>query len=180
MSANLLVDQILSLGVIFLQVGIVLILISKLYPKKTQGLLISLIKKFALKFSFIIALASMAGSLYYSEIRGFTPCNLCWYQRIFMYPLVFILAMAIYKKDNKIADYGILLSAIGALIAGYQYLLQLGIAPKITCSAAGLSVSCANKIISQFGYITFPMMSLTAFLAIAILLSVLKITSKKK
>ncbi len=119
--------------------------------------------KHALLLTFLIALTTTLGSLFYSDVAGYEPCKLCWYQRIFMYPQVIVLGIALMMRDAKARVYSVTLSSIGALIAGYHYLLQLGIAPNIPCSAVGYSVSCAKNFVMNFGYITIPLMSLTAF-----------------
>ena len=123
-----------------------------------------------LVLAFILALAAVSGSLFYSEIAGYEPCKLCWFQRIFMYPQVFLFGLALYKKDRGIAPYSLLLSIIGAVIAAYHYLLQLDIAPSLPCSAVGYSVSCSQVFVMNFGYITIPLMSLTVFSLIAMLM----------
>src|SRR3989344_4546628 len=92
----------------------------------------------ALFYGFIVALAATLGSLIYYDVLGYEPCKLCWFQRIFMYPQVLLLALAI----------------PGALVAGYHYLLQLGVAPSLPCAAVGYSVSCSERFVLQFGYIT--------------------------
>lgn len=117
-------------------------------------------------FSFVVALTAMTGSLIYSDVIGYEPCKLCWFQRIFMYPQVFLLALALWRKDRAIIDYAAFLSVFGAIIAGYHYLLQLEIAPDLSCGAVGYSVSCAQRFVMNFGYITLPLMALTAFLTI--------------
>lgn len=119
----------------------------------------------------MVALVAMVGSLIYSEIIGYEPCKLCWLQRIFMYSQVILLGMALFKKDYKIISYSIVLSIIGAIIAGYHYLLQLGVASGLPCSAVGYSVSCSQRFVMQYGYITIPMMALSAFVLITLLLS---------
>lgn len=117
--------------------------------------------------SFIVALTAMLGSLFYSDIAGFEPCKLCWYQRILMYPMVLLLGMAIAKNDRKnIVDYCLWLSGIGAAIASYHYYLQRGGNEFIPCSTVGYSVSCAKTFVMSYGYITIPVMALTAFLLI--------------
>ncbi|MEK7067519.1 MAG: disulfide bond formation protein B, partial [Patescibacteria group bacterium] len=63
-----------------------------------------------IKFAFIIALLATLGSLFYSEVAGFEPCKLCWYQRIFMYPQVLLWGIAWWKKDKHIADYAVSLA----------------------------------------------------------------------
>ena len=124
----------------------------------------------ALYFSFIVALTATLGSLFYSEIAHFEPCKLCWFQRIFMYPLVLLIGMAIYRKDKRIADYSSAMSLFGAIIASYHYYLQRGGITILPCSAVGYSVSCSQNFTMEFGYVTIPIMSLTAFLVIIILM----------
>lgn len=120
------------------------------------------------RLSFLIALAAMLGSLYYSEIIGFAPCKLCWWQRIFFYPLVFILGLGICKKDKNLTDYTLLLSALGGLIAFYQVLLERGLAPSLTCLADG-AVSCSYIFVMYFGFLTIPFMSWLGFSAIFVM-----------
>jgi len=131
------------------------------------------LKNNVLFFAFAVALIATLGSLTYSEIIGYEPCKLCWFQRIFMYPQVILLGMALVKKDYKIASYSIFLSIIGAFIAGYHYLLQIGVAPELPCSAVGYSVSCSQRFVMQFGYISLPMMAFSAFILMALLLAIL-------
>ncbi|MDO8655140.1 MAG: disulfide oxidoreductase [bacterium] len=133
----------------------------------------------ALVFSFAVALVATLGSLFYSEIAGYEPCKLCWLQRIFIYPQVLLLGMALWKKDRGIADYSIVLSAVGAVIAGYHYLLQLGVAPSLPCAAVGYSVSCAQRFVMQFGYITIPLMAFTAFIMILLFMVSQKLAGKE-
>src|SRR3989344_142120 len=83
------------------------------------------IKKYALYIAFIQAWVATLGSLYFSEIKHLEPCVLCWYQRILMFPIAIILAVAIIRKDKNVAYYVLPLSILGALVAFYQYLLQM-------------------------------------------------------
>ncbi|OGF23898.1 hypothetical protein A3H66_01205 [Candidatus Falkowbacteria bacterium RIFCSPLOWO2_02_FULL_45_21] len=114
----------------------------------------------------------MLGSLFYPEIAQYAVCRLCWYQRIFMYPQAILLGLAAWRQDKNIALYSIILSAFGALIAAYHYYIQLSgaLAAVPSCSAVGYSVSCSERFIMQFGYITIPLMSLTAFLMIILIM----------
>ncbi len=157
------VNQILLLLTITGQVILAVLIVSFL---TRQSRILKLFAKHALVFSFTVTLVATLGSLFYSEVAGYEPCKLCWFQRILMYPQVILLGMALLKKDNSIVPYSIVLSVLGVLIAGYHYLLQLGIVPSIGCSAVGYSISCSQRFIMGFGYITIPMMSLTAFLLI--------------
>ena len=135
--------------------------------------------KHALAFSFVVVLVATSGSLFYSEVAGYEPCKLCWFQRIFMYPQALLLGMALWKRDKGIADYSIALSLAGALIAGYHYLLQLGVAPLLPCAAVGYSVSCAQRFVMQFGYITIPLMAFTAFSMVLLFMISRKLTRQE-
>lgn len=123
--------------------------------------------KRAIFFSLVAALAATLGSLFYSEVVGFVPCELCWYQRILMYPQALILAVALWKNERGVAAYVLPMSVIGIFVSSYHYLLQIGVFPAPSCSAVGFSVSCAQTYTMAFGYITIPMMALSAFLNIA-------------
>ena len=114
-------------------------------------------------FAFIIVLTATLGSLFYSEIAGYTPCKLCWLQRIFMYPLVIILGTALIRKASNIAYYVIPLSVIGGAISVFHYVIQR---MEYVTSCAAEGVSCTSKYIFHFGYITIPMMALTAFILV--------------
>jgi disulfide bond formation protein DsbB len=125
----------------------------------------ALIKKYALYAAFIQALIATLGSLYFSEVRKFPPCVLCWYQRICMYPLVLILAVGIWRNDKKVTAYVLPLSIIGGLIAIYHNLLYYNILPE-AAAPCRLGFSCTTKFIEYFGFITIPFLSLVAFIVI--------------
>lgn len=115
--------------------------------------------------AFAAALIAMFGSLYFSEIRQYEPCELCWYQRIVMYPFVVLLGIATVKKDYGIAFYTMILSAIGGLISLYHLGIQklsflADIAP-----ACG-RVPCTSDYINWFGFITIPFLALIAFIIV--------------
>ncbi|HUD45049.1 MAG TPA: disulfide bond formation protein B [Patescibacteria group bacterium] len=131
------------------------------------------IAPYTLYIAFFQALIAMCSSLFLSLVLHFTPCTLCWYQRILMYPLVWILAAGIIQKNKKIYFYVLPLSVLGIIIALYHSLLQWGIIPEaITVCTAG--VSCATKNIDFFGFITIPFLSLTAFAIISLSLFLYK------
>lgn len=131
--------------------------------RQTDTKLMRIIRKHGLAFAFTVSSVSVLGSLSYSDILGYEPCKLCWFQRIFMYPQVIILGMALYTKDRSASLYGIVLSMIGLPIAWLHYLVQLGYL-KSGCSTVGYSVSCAKVFTMNLGYITIPLMAFTAFL----------------
>lgn len=125
------------------------------------------LRKNHLLLAFIISLTATLGSLFYSEILGYTPCKLCWFQRIFMYPLPIIFGIALKKKDLRIKHYIIPLAVIGALIAAYHYSVQ--VFQFTTTCGANSEVPCNVVYSFELGYITIPMMALTAFILIIIL-----------
>jgi disulfide bond formation protein DsbB len=125
----------------------------------------SIIARYALQFGFAVALVSTLGSLYFSEIAGFIPCELCWFQRIFMYPQAIIFGIALLKKDSRVLTYTLPLSVIGGAFSAYNYYLQLT-ASKATCS---IGESCATSPFFLYGYITIATMALTGFVILAVI-----------
>jgi disulfide bond formation protein DsbB len=129
-----------------------------------------------IKFAFIVALIATCGSLFYSNYAGFEPCVLCWLQRIFMYPEVILLGLAIIKRDNKIIDYNLALSLIGLVISIYHNNLVIKGLHSTICT---ISEPCTINYVLEYGYITIPMMALTAFSLISILLIFKKYYGRK-
>jgi len=160
------VSWLLSFLTLIGNILILIFLLVLIFSKSRFLKLKNFIGKNALFFAFIVSFIATAGSLFYSEIAKYDPCKLCWFQRIFMYPQVLLLGIAMFKKDHKISDYIIPMSIIGGLIAAYHYLVQIELFAPPACSAVGYSVSCATKFVMSYGYITIPMMSLTAFILI--------------
>lgn len=159
--------EIISIGIIFAHIFILFVFYS--YLTKKDFKILDFIGKSGVSLAFLTALFSMLISLYYSEIVGFAPCTLCWYQRIFMYSNVFILGLAIFKKDTNAFSYSIFLSIIGAFIAIYHVFIQFLDVESITCGLSS-TVSCSDPYILSFGYITIPVMSLTSFILMIIFL----------
>jgi len=116
----------------------------------------------------LIAGVATSGSLYLSTVLGWTPCRLCWYQRIFMYPLVLLFAVSLLLNREKVTDYTLPMSIIGFVIAVYHYLVQfLSQVQAQGCSIT--QVSCETKYTIYFGHISIPTMAAAAFAAIAII-----------
>lgn len=128
------------------------------------------LNKYALYLAFLQAWAATLGSLYFSEIKGLFPCQLCWYQRIFMYPLAVIFAVAIYRKDKQIAYYALPLSVLGATVALYHYLIQWTALKEINPISCSVINDCSQKQVVYLGFITIPLFSLAAFLVITFLM----------
>lgn len=123
----------------------------------------------AIFFSFLVALAATGGSLFYSNVAGFEPCLLCWWQRIFLYPQAILLFTAFLKKDENMRLHSIALSSIGTLIAVYHTFIQFGWQSTLPCTASG--VSCQVLYFLEYGYITISTMSLTTFVLLLLFMS---------
>lgn len=121
---------------------------------------------------FYIALAqavvATAGSLYFSNGLGFPPCDLCWYQRIAMYPIVVILGVGIWRKDPNMRWYALPLCLIGLAISLYHNAMTYNILPVGPCGEG--AVSCITRWINWGGFITIPLMAFVAFVVIAVCL----------
>ena len=113
--------------------------------------------------AWVQALIATLGSLFFSEVMGFVPCILCWYQRILMYPLVIILTVGILLRDTRIRYYVLPLSILGLAIALYHNLLYYGIIAEGTFGTCGAGVSCTVRWFEWFGFISIPQLSLIAF-----------------
>jgi disulfide bond formation protein DsbB len=124
----------------------------------------------------ITALAAMAGSLFFSEVLKVPPCDLCWYQRIFIYPLVFMMPIAIFKEDLNARLYALSILVPGFLFAFYHNLLYYGLIEKeiVPCRSG---VSCTSREFEFFGFLGIPLMSLLAFVAMIVLIA---LTYRKK
>ena len=141
--------------------------------------MIKFFQKYVLYLAFAQALIATLGSLYFSEIRHFTPCVLCWYQRICMYPLVAILAVGIIRKDKNVDSYVWPLIVVGWAIALFHNLLYYKILPESAAPCLA-GVSCTTRFFAWFGFITIPLLSLTAFTILGLLMLVyrkIKVTS---
>ncbi|MEH7252198.1 disulfide oxidoreductase [Neobacillus niacini] len=118
--------------------------------------------------AWLVAITATLGSLFYSEVRNFIPCNLCWYQRILMYPLAIILGLAMYYNEYSVKKYILALSFIGWFIALYHVLLQKIPAMK-ALEPCKQGIPCSMDYVNYLGFITIPIMSLTAFTLIILL-----------
>jgi disulfide bond formation protein DsbB len=157
------VIHLLGILVLFGQLFIILSLINLIFSFK----FLKWINRYNVSSAFTISLISTLGSLFLSEIAGMAPCELCWFQRIFMYPLVLIFGIALYKNDNKVVFYALPMSIIGMFISMYHNYLIWFTVPT-SCSG----VSCTTKYITELGYITIPLMALTGFIMIILLMTI--------
>jgi disulfide bond formation protein DsbB len=118
--------------------------------------------------SWVVSLVATGGSLFFSEVMKYIPCELCWYQRILMYPLVLLLGVATARKDYRLSLYALILSVIGGSISLYHYLIQKVPFLHELGNACGI-IPCHTDYINWLGFITIPFLALVAFIIIAIL-----------
>jgi len=151
--------------------AVVLWLGSRLSPRVADisGPMAETVGTVALPLAFVVAGISMAGSLYFSEVAHFTPCRLCWYQRICMYPLALILGVAAWRRDYNIRIYGALLAGIGAVISSYHILVERY--PSLESSVCDPTNPCTLIWVKRLGYLTIPTMALSGFALILTLLA---------
>lgn len=123
-----------------------------------------------LSLAFLLAAGATVASMILSSVYDLIPCQLCWYQRIAMFPLGIILGAAILKRDYRVYWYVLPLSLVGAIIALYQSLLQWGIVGESSLTCNGL-VSCADAEVKLLGFLTIPFGAFLMFSALSVLMA---------
>jgi disulfide bond formation protein DsbB len=154
------------LGVVGQVLGGLLILIAVLAVAGVRGPLRALrgaLWGYELWAAFVVASIATGGSLFFSETAHFVPCELCWFQRICMYPLSILTLFAAVHGDHRIARYLLPLPFVGAGIAVYHLFVENGVVGQSTTCQASAPGGCATKWINEFGYMTIPTLALTAF-----------------
>lgn len=160
-----------SLGALFF-IGLSITLIVARVQKK-ENAVSRFVQARTLLVVCVTSFLAMLGSLIYSNVIGFTPCDLCWFQRIFMYPLFFITLYALVKKDGGWMPYAKLLTLIGGVIALFHSFIYYTNVNPFPCSA---TASCTARYVWEFGFVTIPLMALSMFVFIYLSL----IASQKK
>jgi disulfide bond formation protein DsbB len=117
----------------------------------------------------LIATVSTLGALFLGEVMGYTPCVLCWYQRISMFPLVLILAAGLFPFDPRVVRYALPLALAGWLLATFHWGVSSGLIPE-SATPCSQGVPCSVDVVSWFGFLTLPMLSVLSFTAIIALL----------
>jgi disulfide bond formation protein DsbB len=114
--------------------------------------------------AFVVAAIGTGGSLFFSEIRGFIPCELCWFQRICMYPLSWLLLVLAWRADNRMARWLLPFPIFGAGVSTYHILIEQNVIHEPPACVITSGVGCSTKWINEFGYMTIPTLALTGFL----------------
>ncbi len=125
---------------------------------------------YELWLAFAVAAVATGGSLFFSEVAGFVPCELCWYQRICMYPLSAVTLLAALANDYRVARYLLPLPIVGAGVSIYHLLVENGVVAQSQACFVSAPGGCATKWINEFGFMTIPTLALTAFALLTALL----------
>ena len=120
--------------------------------------------------TFVVAAVATLGSLFFSEIADFVPCKLCWFQRIFIYPIAIVVPLMALAHDRRAARYLLPLPIIGMPIAIYHILIERGIVEQAKTCLISAPGGCATKWIEEFGYVTIPTLALTSYVLCIFLL----------
>ena len=128
--------------------------------------------------AWLIASVSTLGALFFGEVMQLPPCVLCWYQRIFMFPLVVILPLGLFPFDRNVVRYALPLAGIGFMFAVFHLLLVAGVIPE-SIKPCTQGVPCSETVIEWFGFVTIPLLSALAFLTILALLIAAHFRSSK-
>ena len=159
------VSTLAGLGVVGQALVVVLVLLLAVARDRVRAWLWG----YELWAAFLVAAVATGGSLFFSEVAGFVPCELCWFQRICMYPLSLLILFAAYHGDYRAARFLLPFPVIGAGVSIYHILIENHVVSKPTACSIG-AADCGVKWIDYFGYMTIPTLALTAFVLLTILL----------
>lgn len=174
------VNTLLALGALLMQVSIALIILGIIFYHKRHHHLLSFFKMYIREFGFAIAFISMLLSLFYSDIVGFPPCELCIIQRIFIYPQVLLFGYGMYKREKDLINFSAVLALLGACVSAYHVYIENGGSSSLACASDSLTaVTCSARYIYEFGYVTMPVMALTTQVFILVLILNYKFLMKK-
>jgi disulfide bond formation protein DsbB len=154
------------LGVIGQVAGGLLVLVGLLWLAGLRAplrLLRRWIWGYELWLAFLVAAVATGGSLFLSEIAHFVPCELCWFQRICMYPLSITTLLVALANDHRASRYLLPLPVVGAGVSVYHLLVENGVVRESQACLVSAPGGCTTKWINEFGYVTIPTLALTAF-----------------
>jgi disulfide bond formation protein DsbB len=151
-------------GQVLIAVGILVGLLALVGVRGPLGALRNLVWGYELWGAFVVAAIATGGSLFFSQIAHFPPCEFCWFQRVLMYPLSILTLFVAGRGDNRAARYLIPLPLVGAGTSIYHLLIENKVIKEPTACLASAPGGCGVKWINEFGYITIPTLALTGFL----------------
>jgi disulfide bond formation protein DsbB len=128
--------------------------------------------------AWLMATMATLGALFLSEVMGHAPCVMCWYQRIFMFPLVLILPAGLFPFDPRLVRYALPLAFVGLWVAAFHALVQAGYIPE-SLTPCRQGIPCGVVQVEWFGFVTIPLLSFLGFLVVNGLLIAAYLKSKK-
>jgi disulfide bond formation protein DsbB len=154
-----------SVGMQFLALALLVLF----FARNSFPAITDFIGKWGVWFSCALTVVSIIMALFYSDYLGIVPCSLCWYQRIFLFPQALLFAVALWKREAaRIADYSIVLSIFGGIVALYQHYIQIVGESPLPCPASG--GDCVKRFLFEFGYVTFPLVAFSAFALLIVIM----------
>ena len=145
------------------------LLVARRWWPDTVGPLLDGLSDVSLWLAAVVATVCTLGSLYFSEIAGYLPCELCWFQRICVYPLSATLIIGAVRRDRSVWRYVVVPAAVGLVIAIYH--TQLQAFPEQT-SFCPTTVPCTARYVWEFGFVSLPFMALSGFVFILVMMRV--------
>jgi disulfide bond formation protein DsbB len=174
------INSVVSISIILIQVFCLVILGSLFFGNKKDNIILKFVYNYTFIFGFLISLGAVVVSLFYSNVIGYPACELCWIQRIFIYPQVVLFGMELWKREKAIVDYSFALALIGSLVSLFHIYVEHGGASTLACATGGEGgVSCAVRYVYEFSYVSIPVMALTMGVFMMIILWNYKYMSKK-
>lgn len=155
-------------GVVVIAVAM---LIARVRPDSAAGTLVDGLRGIALWLAWLISTVTMLGSLYYSDVAHYVPCELCWYQRICIYPFSVVLLVAAVRRDRGIWRYALPVAVIGMVIAAYHTQLQAFPDQQSFCSLVN---PCTIRYMWEFGFVSLPFLALAALTFVALMMALVR------
>ncbi len=172
------INQTIMVGTLVLHALVVVLLLAYLNVPGLQKIR-AFVAMYGITLSVLLVFGAVVASLYYSSIANFTPCVLCWYQRIFIYPQLVLFVVALARKTRDVLPYTIALSIVGGAIAVYQVIIERLPTLAAVCAPDELATSCGTIYVEGFNYITIPVMGLTIFVLLLLVAGIMKKEAKK-
>lgn len=172
------IQSILPYGVVISHALLIILFLAVIFRKSWGKDIVNFVGRNAIITGLILALSAVMGSLFYSELVGYPPCVLCWWQRLFIYPQVLLFGIALWKRDRGVFAYSTALALMAGLLALYHSYVYWGGESLLPCTALG--GACSKIYVMEFGYITIPTMSLTIVLYLFLLAWINRIYLKSR
>ncbi len=158
-------------------VVVIVWVVARLSPQSGAAQLFGELQPYAMALAWVVAAVTTLGSLYYSLVAHFEPCELCWYQRICVYPLSVVLLIAAWRRDVGIWRYALPPAIVGIVIAAYHAQLQAFPSQETFCSQTN---PCTIRYVWEFGFVSLPLIDLAALLFITTMLFVVRAADRSE